>query len=282
MTFEGGREGTRPRPRRHGSGLSRSAIRAGTDAPRRPGDDPGGMALDHESLHELWRMQLLDELRHRRAALDFQPRLDPEGRRRAALVELIATFEDAELEALEELADKEPEGETARKGDVMRPTILVAYGSKKGSTAEVATFVGRRLRERGLVADVRRAAEVEDLAFYDGVVLGGSLYFGRWHDDAQAFLNRFGTALAGRPLAVFALGPKTTSKDDVAESQAQLDRALDDVVPTTVAVFGGVIDPTKLRFPFNRMPASDARDWTAIAAWADDVASLVARQEVTV
>ena len=164
----------------------------------------------------------------------------------------------------------------------MRPTILVAYGSKKGSTAEVATFVGRRLRERGLVADVRRAAEVEDLAFYDGVVLGGSLYFGRWHDDAQAFLNRFGTALAGRPLAVFALGPKTTSKDDVAESQAQLDRALGDAEPTTVAVFGGVIDPTKLRFPFNRMPASDARDWTAIAAWADEVASLVARQGVTV
>jgi menaquinone-dependent protoporphyrinogen oxidase len=164
----------------------------------------------------------------------------------------------------------------------MQPSILVAYGSKRGSTAEVAAFVGKRLRERGLVADVRRAAEVEDLAFYGGVILGGSLYFGRWHADARAFLSRFRTALADRPLAVFALGPKTASEHDLAESRAQLDRALGDVDPTTVALFGGVIDPKKLRFPLNRMPASDARDWTAIAAWADEVASLVARTEVTV
>src|SRR5437763_12175492 len=109
----------------------------------------------------------------------------------------------------------------------MRPSILVAHASKRGSTEEVAAFVGTRLRECGLVADVRRAAEVEDLAFYDGVVLGGSLYLGRWHDDARAFLSRFGTALADRPLAVFALGPKSASPDDLAGSRAQLDRALD-------------------------------------------------------
>lgn len=242
------------------------------------------MALDTDSLHELWRMQLLDELRHRRAALDYQPRLDPEGRRRAALAELIASFEDAELATLQELngKDEAPAGAPQRKGGVMRPSILVAYASKKGSTAEVATFVGKRLRERGLVVDVRKAAEVEDLAFYDSVVLGGSLYFGRWHDDARAFLSRFGAAVAERPLAVFALGPKTASPQDLADARAQLDRALADAEPTTVAVFGGVIDPAKLRFPFNRMPASDARDWTAIAAWADEVASLVARAEVTV
>jgi menaquinone-dependent protoporphyrinogen oxidase len=164
----------------------------------------------------------------------------------------------------------------------MRSSILVAHASKRGSTEEVAAFIGNRLREQGLAADVRGAAEVEDLASYDGVVLGGSLYFGRWHDDARTFLRRFRTALADRPLAVFALGPKTASEHDLAESRAQLDRALGDVEPTTVAVFGGVIDPAKLRFPFNRMPASDARDWTAIAAWADEVASLVVRAEVIV
>jgi len=154
------------------------------------------MALDHDSLHELWRMQLLDELRRRRVAFDYQPQLDPEGRRRAALAVLIASVEDAEGEALQELdgKDEAPAGASQRKGGVMRPSILVAYASKKGSTAEVAAFVGKRLREHGLVADVRRAAEVEDLALYDGVVLGGSLYFGRWHDDARAFLSRFGTA----------------------------------------------------------------------------------------
>ena len=58
------------------------------------------MALDVECLHELWRLQLLDELRRRRIALDYEPQLDPEGRRRAALSELITNVEDLELEAL--------------------------------------------------------------------------------------------------------------------------------------------------------------------------------------
>jgi hypothetical protein len=61
------------------------------------------MALDVYSLHELWRMQLLDELRRKHGALEFQPQLDPEGRRRTALTGLITSLEDAELEALHEL-----------------------------------------------------------------------------------------------------------------------------------------------------------------------------------
>jgi menaquinone-dependent protoporphyrinogen oxidase len=155
--------------------------------------------------------------------------------------------------------------------------ILVAYASKRGSTEEVATFVAKRLREHGLVADLRPAGNVDDLVSYDAVVVGGSLYFGRWHADAVGLLKR---RRADRLLAVFALGPKTAEEHDLAESRAQLVRALKGIEPATVAVFGGVIDPAKLRFPFNRLPASDARDWDAIAAWADEVAALVARTEV--
>jgi hypothetical protein len=62
----------------------------------------------------------------------------------------------------------------------------------------------------------------------------------------------------------------------LAESRAQLDKALakvPEVRPRSIAVFGGVIDPAKLRFPLSRMPASDARDWDAIDEWADDVAT---------
>jgi hypothetical protein len=43
-----------------------------------------------------------------------------------------------------------------------------------------------------------------------------------------------------------------------------------------VAVFGGAIDPARLRFPFNRMPASDARDWDAIRTWTAEIAPVVA------
>jgi hypothetical protein len=56
--------------------------------------------LDADLRHEFWRLQLLDELRRKRAALEYEPQLDPEGRRRDGLDELIVVIEDRELEAL--------------------------------------------------------------------------------------------------------------------------------------------------------------------------------------
>lgn len=38
-----------------------------------------------------------------------------------------------------------------------------------------------------------------------------------------------------------------------------------------MAVFGGVIDPERLRFPFSHMKAVDLRDWPAIRAWAAEL-----------
>ena len=128
------------------------------------------------------------------------------------------------------------------------------------------------------------AAEVGHVRHCDAVVLGGALYTGRLHKDARRFLDRHRDALAQRPLAVFALGPRTPESTDVAASRAQLDRALRSahVVPDAVAIFGGVIKPAELHFPFNRMPASDARDWAAIEAWAAEIAARFAPARVTV
>src|SRR5207249_454038 len=75
--------------------------------------------------------------------------------------------------------------------------------------------------------------------------------------------------------AVFAMGPRTSSEDDLAGSRKQLDHdlaKLPELEPFSIAIFGGVVDPAKLHFPFNRMAASDARDWDAIEAWALELA----------
>lgn len=153
-------------------------------------------------------------------------------------------------------------------------TLLIAYGSKHGSTQEVAETIAAKVKSAGGEVELRRAAEVEDLEPYEGVVLGGSLYFGRWHGDAARFLSKHRRELSNLPLAVFALGPQTATPEDLAESRAQLDKALKkvpEIKPRSIAVFGGVIDPAKLRFPLSRMPASDARDWDAVEAWADEI-----------
>lgn len=159
----------------------------------------------------------------------------------------------------------------------MSARVLVAYATKHGSTREVAEAIAETLAEEGLLAEVRAAAEVDDLAPYEAVVLGGSIYMTRWHADAVSFLRRQAPALRDRALAVYGMGPLTLSEDDVAGARDQLERALrraPDAAPDEIAVFGGVLDPAKLRFPFSRMPASDARDPEAIAAWARRVAEL--------
>ena len=162
----------------------------------------------------------------------------------------------------------------------MTEHILVGYATKHGSTAEVSEAIAVALRECGHEVDVCRAADVRAIDGYGAIVLGGALYMGRWHQDATRFLRRHADALEELPLAAFAMGPKTLAEADVAASRAQLDRALGAVSglkPAAVAIFGGVVDPSKLRFPFKRMAASDARDWEAIAAWGREFGALCAK-----
>jgi menaquinone-dependent protoporphyrinogen oxidase len=156
----------------------------------------------------------------------------------------------------------------------MTAFILVAYATKHGSTLEVAEAIAATLREHALEVEVQPASEVRTLDRYSAVVLGAPLYTGRWHKDASRFLKRYRTALVERPVAIFALGPRSVALEERRGSREQLDHALAKaswLAPVAIEVFGGVIDPTKLHFPFNRMPASDARDWTAIRTWASNL-----------
>lgn len=162
----------------------------------------------------------------------------------------------------------------------MTRKVLVAYATKHGSTAEVAEAVAATLAEEGLDVDVERAAAVESVAPYELVVLGGSIYMGRWHEDAKSFLKRHADALSGRRLALFAMGPRTLAEADVLASRQQLESSLKrfpQLEPVAVAIFGGVVDPEKLHFPFSRMPASDARDWDAIRRWTEELAGAPVR-----
>jgi menaquinone-dependent protoporphyrinogen oxidase len=80
-----------------------------------------------------------------------------------------------------------------------------------------------------------------------------------------------------RPVALFALGPFHAEEKEFVEARKQLEKELAKVPwfsPVARQVIGGRFDPQKLRFPFSfipvlrNLPASDARDWDAIHAWA--------------
>jgi menaquinone-dependent protoporphyrinogen IX oxidase len=74
------------------------------------------------------------------------------------------------------------------------------------------------------------------------------------------------------------MGPDSLDESKVAESRKQLGRALaatPELEPIAVTIFGGALEPDSWRFPFNRLPAFDARDWDAIDRWAEDLAALL-------
>ena len=165
----------------------------------------------------------------------------------------------------------------------MAADVLIVYASKHGSTEQVARGIGEKLRGLGLTTTIEPAGEVDDLNGFRSVVLGGSIYMGRWHHDAKAFLKRHRDALDHLPFAVFALGPGKDTPEDFEASRHQLEHALEKtpgLEPRAVAVFGGVIDPEKLHFPFSHKRQTDLRDWTEIRSWAAALPAELELEEV--
>ncbi|MDJ0465538.1 flavodoxin domain-containing protein [Streptomyces sp. H27-C3] len=95
----------------------------------------------------------------------------------------------------------------------MAVQVLVAYGTKNGSTEGIARIIADTLCEQGLQAEAHPGAEVRDLSTYDAVVLGGALYWGRWDRQAAHFArrHRHRRALAGTPVWLFSSGPLDAS-----------------------------------------------------------------------
>ncbi|MEU1473958.1 flavodoxin domain-containing protein [Streptomyces sp. NPDC005760] len=96
----------------------------------------------------------------------------------------------------------------------MPTSVLVAYGTTNGSTAQIAEAVADVLRKEGLIADLLPARSVVDVTPYGAVVVGSGLYAGRWHRDARRFVSRHGRQLAERPLWFFSSGPLDASASE--------------------------------------------------------------------
>jgi menaquinone-dependent protoporphyrinogen oxidase len=152
--------------------------------------------------------------------------------------------------------------------------VLVAYDTRNGSTAEVAQAIAIRLRDHGVLVDLRLAREVRDTSGYKALVVGAPIYSGRWLAGAHRLVKRAAKLPPDRrpALAIFALGPRT---DDGPENwvgpREQFEHALGKhptVSPLSTALFGGA-DPPK------KSPRRDIRDWAAIDEWADAIALLI-------
>ena len=152
-------------------------------------------------------------------------------------------------------------------------SILLAYATRYGSTQEVAEAIASTLREDGIKVDIQSMQDVKNLDNYSAVVLGAAIYNARWHPEAHKFLSKYQETLKQLPVAIFALGPLSTSDAAMLRSRRQLDMELEKypwLKPVAVEMFVGKSDPAKLGI-FDRLfsKASDHRDWKAVHAWAN-------------
>ena len=143
--------------------------------------------------------------------------------------------------------------------------ILLAYASRFGSTQEVAEFIAASLREVGHHVDIQPVQEVTSLDRYEAVVLGAAIYNARWNADAHQFVSQHRGALRQRPVAIFTLGPLSSSEAAKRNSRRQLDSQLSKypwLKPIAIEIFAGKYDPSKPRLGFfdKFVPASDHRN----------------------
>ena len=154
--------------------------------------------------------------------------------------------------------------------------VLIAFGSKRGSTREIARAIAWTLEETGLEVDVRPAAEVGDVGSYGAVILGGAVYMNRWHRDAKRFGRRFTGALRARPVWLFSSGPlDLTAEEREIPPVAFVAKLAERIGARGHATFGGRLasDPTGYAASaMAKSMAGDYRNFAEIRAWASGVA----------
>jgi menaquinone-dependent protoporphyrinogen oxidase len=154
--------------------------------------------------------------------------------------------------------------------------VLVCAASRHGATTEIAEAIGGVLATAGIEADVRCPEEVNNLASYDGVVLGSGVYAGRWLDPAKQFIERQSRAISSKPVWLFSSGPLGTPAKPEAESPdvahlMETTRAIDH------RIFAGRLDRRRLGLGEKAIvavvhaPDGDFRPWSAVIEWASDI-----------
>lgn len=167
----------------------------------------------------------------------------------------------------------------------MPKKVLVAYASFSGSTAETAEFIGKKLSEKKMEADVLPVDKVKSLEGYDAVIIGSGVIMGKMKASAVNFAKKQMNAMSKIPVAFFLVC--LTMQNDTPESRKTASGYIDPVrpyiKPFSEGFFPGRVEFNKIPFPMRLitlLPAfkksvqeGDWRDWKKVEKWIDGVTS---------
>lgn len=163
--------------------------------------------------------------------------------------------------------------------------VLVAVASRHGSTREIGYAVADVLTDSGFAVTVADPDDVESVEPCHAVVLGSSVYVGRWAASARALVDRCGAGLSQRPVWLFSSGPVGTplapesDPDEVAGIMTRIHAR-------GHRIFPGRLDGSDLGLAERAAVAllqaeqGDFRVWADITDWATAIATDLHAEEI--
>jgi menaquinone-dependent protoporphyrinogen oxidase len=146
--------------------------------------------------------------------------------------------------------------------------------------AEICAVIAATLREHGIAADVRPAADVQTLRPYRAVVLGSGLYSATWLRDANRFVKVHRAALGRLPVWLFSSGPLDRSADfDDIPMTPHVVEVVGDLSVRGHRTFGGRLladAPEVAAGIIATHRTGDYRDFDAVREWARSIAAALA------
>ncbi|MFW9833681.1 MAG: flavodoxin domain-containing protein [Candidatus Thorarchaeota archaeon] len=172
----------------------------------------------------------------------------------------------------------------------MMNKILIVYGTRYGSTAEVVQDMSKTARELGVQVDVvnlEKGTPFPNPEGYDLVIIGSGIRMGQWTKQPLEFIEEKLDSLTKTKVALFVVSGYAGNPDKVAEAQAEYLDSMPEkypgLFPISTALIGGVFEFKKYNLvvralvknivksqmpPGEELPEKlDFRDWNMIHDW---------------
>ena len=126
--------------------------------------------------------------------------------------------------------------------------VLIAYGSRYGSTEEIAYKISEYLKDMNVestVINVKKEKKQPKLIKYDGVIVGSSIKISKWMNEPKNFLKNNSRELENMKLAVFISCISKINDPEYAQKDL-LEKIFTEtgVTPDLYEAFGPLIDMT--------------------------------------